>query len=77
MAQAENEKEGEKLSGHVLSLSKPVAAVGDPPAEDANGNRGAERPPQRKKVIGRETQDGENEPEDFSLHAPSVAETRD
>ena len=48
--------------------SEPVAAVGDPPARNANGNRGEQRPPQGKHDIGEQAESGEGDPEDFAFH---------
>ena len=53
-------------------LLEPIDAIGHPPAHYANRDCRAQCPPERKKVISRETQDYESDPEDLSLHAPSL-----
>jgi hypothetical protein len=48
---------------------EPVASIGDPPAQHADGNGSCERPPKRQSQIRDQAQGGKGEPEDFSLHA--------
>jgi hypothetical protein len=50
--------------------SEPIAAVGNPPTHEANRNRSAQGPPERKNKISHETQDRESGPEDLPLHNP-------
>jgi hypothetical protein len=47
---------------------EPVGAVGDPPAQDADGKSGGDGPPERQKEVGDEAEYGESEPEHFPLH---------
>ena len=63
-----------RRANRVLSL-EPTAAVGNPPTDEANWNRSAQCPPERKNEISHETQDNDRGPEDFPLHAPSLRQT--
>ena len=47
---------------------EPIAAVGEPPARIANGNRRGQRPPERKRHIGNQAEDRESDPEYLPLH---------
>jgi hypothetical protein len=47
---------------------KPVAAVGDPPAESQHRNRGAHCPPKWQQEVRHQAQSAESHPEDFALH---------
>ena len=47
---------------------EPIAAVGEPPARIANGNRRGQRPPERKRHIGNQAEYAEGDPKDFPLH---------
>ncbi len=51
---------------------EPVATVGEPPACERDGNRGAQRPPKRQRHIGDQAQDREGDPEYFLLHSSIV-----
>jgi hypothetical protein len=47
---------------------EPIAAVGEPPARIANGNRRGERPPERKRHIGDNSKYREADPKYLPLH---------
>ena len=47
---------------------EPIAAVGEPPARIANGNRRGQRPPERKRHIGNQAEDRESDPKYLPLH---------
>ena len=47
---------------------EPIAAVGEPPARVANGNRRGERPPERERHIGNESKYREADPKYLPLH---------
>lgn len=51
-----------------LRKLKPVAAVGDPPADDADGDGGQQTPQQGQSEIGNQTQRDEDGPKDLPLH---------
>ncbi len=48
--------------------SEEVAAVGEPPACEADGDGGEEGPPEREHEVGEHAQERERQPEDFALH---------
>ncbi|MFZ1009235.1 MAG: hypothetical protein WAN65_20500 [Candidatus Sulfotelmatobacter sp.] len=62
-----------RCSARTLSL-EPIAPICEPPARDANGNHRCQRPPQWKREIGDQTQEGKGDPEDLSLHHPQSHE---
>lgn len=47
---------------------KPIAAVGEPPACIADGDRCGQRPPERERHIRDQTEDGESDPKYLPLH---------
>ena len=47
---------------------EPIAAVGEPPARVANGDRRGERPPERKHHIGDKSEHCEADPKYLPLH---------
>jgi hypothetical protein len=47
---------------------EPIAAVGEPPARVANGDRRGERPPERKRHIGNQSKYREADPKYLPLH---------
>jgi hypothetical protein len=47
---------------------EPIATVGEPPARVTNGNRRGQRPPERKRHIGNQAEDGECDPKYLPLH---------
>jgi hypothetical protein len=47
---------------------EPIAAVGEPPARVANGDRRGERPPERKRHIGDNSKYREADPKYLPLH---------
>ncbi len=49
--------------------SEPVAAVRQPPAKDANGNRRQQRPKDGQGEIRDQPQRNEGSPEDLALHS--------
>ena len=48
---------------------EPAAAVREPPAEEGDGNRREQRPPERQEKIGGEPEHDEARPENLFLHA--------
>ena len=50
------------------SALEPVAAVGEPPARVANGDRCGQRPPEGKREVCNQAENGERDPEYFPLH---------
>ena len=52
---------------------EPVAAVGDPPTEDADGNGSQQRPQDGQAEIRYQSQRHEDAPEDFALHFTILA----
>ena len=52
-----------------IPASEPVAAVGHPPAKDADGNRGQQRPNDGQGDICYQSQRNEGSPEDLALHS--------
>jgi hypothetical protein len=56
-----------KWKGSVTAL-EPFTAIGDPPAQHADGNGSCQRPPKRQSHISDHTQEGKGNPEDLSLH---------
>lgn len=56
-----------------IAASEPVAAVGDPPAKNADGNSGQQRPQDGQAEIGYQTEGDEDAPEDFALHSLILA----
>jgi len=54
------------------SVSEPIAAIGNPPTQEANWNCRAQCPPERKKKISHQTQDREGGPEYLPFHALSL-----
>ena len=57
--------------------SEPVAAIGHPPAQDANGNGGEQGPQNGHGKIGDQAQRDECSPEDLSLHPHILAREAD
>ena len=53
-------------------LSEPVAAVGNPPGSEHDGNCGEEGPPERQQEVGEQAEDRERSPEDLLLHESIV-----
>jgi len=53
--------------------SKPVAAVGDPPTAETDGNGGEERPPERQSQVRKEAQNRERCPKHLALHGLILA----
>ena len=49
-------------------LVEPVAAVGDPPAYEDDGDGREKRPPEREGEIGYEAENEHAKPEDLALH---------
>ena len=49
-------------------ISKPIAAISDPPAGKRNWNSGGQRPPDGQDEICDQPKDSEADPEDFLLH---------
>jgi hypothetical protein len=47
---------------------KPIAAVGEPPAGIADGDRCGQRPPERKRHIRDQAEDRESDPKYLPLH---------
>ena len=59
-----------EASDHLrIPLSEPVAAIGHPPAKDADGNGGQERPEDGQREIRDQPQRDEDGPEDLALHS--------
>ena len=61
-----------KSEGGVL-LAEPVAAVGEPPTQDKDGNCERHAPPKWKQDVGEQSKADESDPEDFALHGNSLA----
>jgi hypothetical protein len=55
------------------SLLEPIAAIGDPPTHDANGNGCRHCPPKWQDEISQQAQAGESDPKDLSLHSLILA----
>ena len=53
---------------------EPTAAVREPPAEDADGNRGEERPPERQEEVAGQAEHDEACPEDLLLQTRILAQ---
>lgn len=51
-----------------LGISKPIAAISDPPAGIHGGNGCPECPPKRQSKISNQAQEGEADPEHLLLH---------
>lgn len=54
---------------------EPVAAVGDPPAHDADGDGSEQAPQERQGKIRNQAEPNEHGPKDFALHSYIVAPT--
>ena len=65
------------MRGMEIKELEPVAAISDPPAHEANRNRGEQRPPQRQEKIGGQTQDDKECPENLFLHTRILARRAD
>jgi hypothetical protein len=52
------------------SALEPVAAIGEPPARVTDRDRCGQRPPQRKREVCNQAENGERDPEYFPLHTP-------
>ena len=52
---------------------EPIAAIGHPPAQDADGDGGEQTPQERQRNIGDQTERDEHGPKDFTLHFYIVA----
>lgn len=52
---------------------EPIAAVGDPPRKNHDGDGRDDPPPEWQDEIGDEAEDREDRPEDFSLHQEILA----
>jgi hypothetical protein len=60
-----------KLLGAAAKMQsglEPIAAVGEPPARIADGDRRGQRPPERKRHIGNKAKHGEGDPKYLALH---------
>jgi hypothetical protein len=55
--------------------SKPIAAVGDPPRNENDGNGGGEAPPNGQQEICEQAEHREDRPEDFAFHEEIVGLT--
>ena len=60
------------LCGGTFQL-EPVAAVGQPPTEQGDWNRGYECWPEWQEQVGRYAQDGENSPKNLLFHRVTLA----
>jgi hypothetical protein len=47
---------------------EPIAAIGEPPAGVADGDRSGQRPPERQRHVGNEAEYAEGDPKYFPLH---------
>jgi hypothetical protein len=47
---------------------EPIAAIGEPPAGVADGDRRGQRPPERKRHVGNEAEYAEGDPKYLPLH---------
>ena len=56
-----------------LRQLEPVAAIGNPPAHDADGDGCEQSPHQGQRNIGDQAERDENRPKDFALHFYIVA----
>jgi hypothetical protein len=56
-----------------MGSGEPFAAVGQPPTEGEQRERGGESPPEREDQVGHEAEHPKGQPEDFALHGNSVA----
>jgi hypothetical protein len=61
---------GWRAASNSNSGLEPVAAVGEPPARVTDGNRRGQRPPERKREVRNQAENGERDPEYFPLHTP-------
>jgi hypothetical protein len=52
---------------------EPIAAIGDPPTHNANGNGCRQRPPKWQNDISQQAQADESDPKDLSLHSLILA----
>jgi hypothetical protein len=52
--------------------SKPITAVGDPPARNTDRDCGEQRPPKRKREVREQAECAEGDPEDFAFHSVIV-----
>src|SRR5208337_2624093 len=59
-----------------LDWLEPLAAVGDPPTDYADGNRSEESPPKGQHQVGDEARRHEGHPKDFALHGVILAANR-
>jgi hypothetical protein len=50
------------------SALEPVAAIGEPPARVTDGDRCGQRPPEGKREVCNQAENGERDPEYFPLH---------
>ncbi len=55
------------------SKLEPVAAIGNPPTHNANGNGCRHCPPKWQDEISQQAQAGESDPKDLSLHSLILA----
>lgn len=65
-------RSGAGVCARLAIHSEPVAAIGNPPTQEANWNGCSQRPPERQNEISDQTQDCESDPEDLSFHASSL-----
>ncbi len=56
-----------------IPASEPVAAVGYPPAKDADGNGGKKRPHDGQSEVCYQPEQNENAPEDLAFHSSILA----
>ncbi len=59
--------------GMDIPPSEPVAAVGQPPAKDADGNGGQQRPHDRQGEVRYQPKRNESGPEDLAFHSSILA----
>jgi len=59
---------GWRAASNSNSGLEPVAAVGEPPARVTDGNRRGQRPPERKREVCNQAENGERNPKYFPLH---------
>ena len=52
---------------------EPIAAIGEPPTGVTDGDRCGQRPPERKRHVGDETEYAEGDPKYFPLHVSILA----
>ncbi len=51
-----------------IAASEPIAAVGHPPAKDADGNGGQQRPQDGQREVRNQPERNKGSPEDLALH---------